>query len=346
MDFDKIFIKDCNPTKMGGQAVMEGIMMKGADRMAVAVRRADQTINVRETPLKKRGKWVKWPIIRGVMTFVDSLVTGTRTLMYSAEVLEEDIGAEEEYEPSKFENWLEAHFGEKGVFNFALYLSVVLALVLSIGVFVLLPTWLVGVLGKVISSTIVLNLIEGVLRIIMFLIYVAAISRMEDIYRVFQYHGAEHQTIHCYENGLELTPENCAQFETLHPRCGTSFLMFVLIISLLLFSLLGWPNLAVRILSRLLLIPVVAGLSYEVLRWAGSSTSGIVKILSVPGLLMQKITTKVPDESQLEVAIVAVKACLQDRPAEERIYDVDSQGNPVDRNARSEDADESDHENE
>lgn len=346
MDFDKIFIKDCNPTKMGGQAVMEGIMMKGADRMAVAVRRADRTINVRETPLKERGKWVKWPIIRGVVTFVDSLVTGTRTLMYSAEVLEEDIGAEEEYEPSKFENWLEAHFGEKGVFNFALYLSVVLALVLSIGVFVLLPTWLVGVLGKVISSTIVLNLIEGVLRIIMFLIYVVAISRMEDIYRVFQYHGAEHQTIHCYENGLELTPENCAQFETLHPRCGTSFLMFVLIISLLLFSLLGWPNLAMRILSRLLLIPVVAGLSYEVLRWAGSSTSGIVKILSVPGLLMQKITTRVPDESQLEVAIVAVKACLQDRPAEERIYDVDSQGNPVDRSAQDEEADEDDHEHE
>lgn len=331
MDFEKIFIKDCNPTKMGGQAVMEGIMMKGADRLAIAVRRGDKTINVREIPLKKRGKWVKWPIIRGVMTFVDSLVTGTRTLMYSAEVLEEDIGEEEDYEPSRFENWLESRFGEKGVFNFALYLSVVLALVISIGVFVLLPTWIVGVLGKVISSTIVLNLIEGVLRIAMFLLYVVAISRMEDIYRVFQYHGAEHQTIHCYENGLELTPENCAQFETLHPRCGTSFLMFVLIISLLLFSLLGWPNLAMRILSRLLLIPVVAGLSFEVLRWAGSSDSFIVKILSVPGLLMQKITTKVPDDSQLEVAIVAVKACIQDRPAEERIYDVDSQGNPVDR---------------
>ena len=132
---------------------------------------------------------------------------------------------------------------------------------------------------------------------------------------------------------VPVSPENCAQFETLHPRCGTSFLMFVLIISLLLFSLLGWPNLAVRIVSRLLLIPVVAGLSFELLRWAGSSTSGIVKILSVPGLLMQRITTKVPDESQLEVAIVAVKACLQDRPAEERIYDVDSKGNPVDREA-------------
>lgn len=332
MDFDKIFIKDCNPTKMGGQAVMEGIMMKGSDRLAIAVRRADQTINVREIPLKKHGNWVKWPIIRGVLTFVDSLVTGTRTLMYSAEVLEEDI-EDEEYEPSGFESWIEARFGEKGLFNFALYLSVIIALVISVGVFVLLPTWLVGVLGKVISNTVALNLIEGVLRIVMFLIYVVAISRMEDIRRVFQYHGAEHQTIHCYENGLELTPENCAQFETLHPRCGTSFLMFVLIISLLLFSLLGWPNLAARIISRLLLIPVIAGLSYEVLRWAGSSDSIVVRVLSVPGLLMQKITTKVPDASQLEVAIVAVNACLQDRPAEERIYDVDFEGNPVDRAA-------------
>ena len=331
MDFDKIFIRDCNPTKMGGQAVMEGIMMKGADRMAVAVRRGDGTINIRETPLKEKGKWVKWPLVRGVVTFVDSLITGVSTLMYSAEVLEEDISEEEAYEPSRFENWVEDHFGEKGVFNFALYFSVILSLVISIGVFVLLPTWVVGLAGKVIHNHIVLNLIEGLLRIAMFLVYVIAISRMNEIRRVFQYHGAEHQTIHCYENGLELKPENCAQFETLHPRCGTSFLMFVLIISLLLFSLLGWPSLGMRILSRVLLIPVVAGISYEVLRWAGRSDSALVRILSVPGLLMQKITTSVPDESQLQVAIAAVNACLQDRPAEERIYDVDSFGNPVER---------------
>lgn len=331
MDFDKIFIRDCNPTKMGGQAVMEGIMMKGADRMAVAVRRGDGTINVRETPLKQKGQWMKWPLIRGVVTFVDSLITGVSTLMYSAEVLEEDIEMEEDYEPSRFENWLEGHFGEKGVFNFALYFSVIVSLVIAIGVFVLLPTWIVGLAGKVIHNHVVLNLIEGLLRIVMFLIYVVAISRMNEIKRVFQYHGAEHQTIHCYENGLDLKPENCARFETLHPRCGTSFLMFVLIISLLLFSLLGWPSLGMRIFSRLILIPVVAGLSYEVLRWAGRSDSKLVRILSVPGLLMQKITTSVPDESQLQVAIVAVNACLKDRPAEERIYNVDSFGNPVDR---------------
>ena len=165
----------------------------------------------------------------------------------------------------------------------------------------------------------------------MFIVYVVLISKMQDIRRVFQYHGAEHQTIHCYENGLELTPENCARFETLHPRCGTSFIMFVFLISLLLFSFLGWPNIAVRLLSRILLIPVVAGLSYELLRWAGRSDSAVVKVLSVPGLLMQRLTTKVPDESMLEVAIVAVNVCLSEEPPQSRIFDTDSKGNLIDR---------------
>ncbi len=329
MDFSKIFIKDANPTKMGGQAVMEGIMMKGADRTAIAVRRADGTINVKEEPLKPRSKWMKIPLIRGVVIFVDSLVTGVTTLMYSAEVLEEDIPEEEEYTPGKFETWLQNKYGEKGVFNFLLYSSVVIALVISVGLFVLLPTWVVGLCGHIISNPIGLNLIEGVLRIIMFVIYILGISKMNDIKRVFQYHGAEHQTIHCYENGMELTPENCASFETLHPRCGTSFLMFVMIISLLLFSFLGWPNVWVRLLSRIVLIPVVAGLSYELLRWAGSSDSLIVKVLSIPGLLLQRLTTKVPDKSMLEVAIVAVNVCLSDNEPGLRIYNVDSQGNLI-----------------
>lgn len=335
MDFSKIFIKDANPTKMGGQAVMEGIMMKGADRTAIAVRRADGTINVKEQPLKPRSKWMKVPIIRGVVVFVESLVTGVSTLMYSAEVLEEDIAdeeEEEEYTPGRFEAWIQEKYGDKGLFNFLLYTSVAIALVVSIGLFVLLPTWVVGLCGHLTKNAVALNLIEGILRIVMFIVYIAAISRMNDIKRVFQYHGAEHQTIHCYENGLELTPENCASFETLHPRCGTSFLMFVMIISLLLFSFLGWPNVWIRLLSRIILIPVVAGLSYEVLRWAGSSESMAVKLLSIPGLLMQKLTTRVPDTSMLEVAIVAVNVCLSDNEPAERIYDVDSKGNIVERN--------------
>ena len=220
MDFDKIFIKDCNPTKMGGQAVIEGIMMRGSDRMAIAVRREDGTINVKETPVREPSKWMKWPIIRGVVSFVSSLVTGTSTLMYSAEVLEEDLPEEEQENPGRLEKWVTERFGTKAAFSFLLYASVVIALVISIVVFVLLPTWLVGFCGKVISSKILLNLIEGLLRIIMFVLYILAISRMKDIQRVFQYHGAEHQTIHCYENGLELIPENCMKFERLHPRCA------------------------------------------------------------------------------------------------------------------------------
>ena len=332
MDFSKIFIKDANPTKMGGQAVMEGIMMKGADRSAIAVRRADGSINIKEEPLPPKKDWMRWPVIRGVMAFVDSLVTGTRTLMYSAGVVEEDIEYdEEESEPGRLEQWIGDRFGEKGVFNFLLYSSVVIALVISVGVFVLLPTWVVGLCKAFTQNAIILNLIEGLLRIGMFIVYVALISRMQDIKRVFQYHGAEHQTIHCFENGLELTPENCAQFETLHPRCGTSFIMFVFIISLLLFSFLGWPNVVVRLLSRILLIPVVAGLSYELLRWAGRSDSMLVKVLSVPGLLMQKLTTRVPDESMLEVAIAAVNVCLSEEPPRERVFDVDGKGNVIDR---------------
>ena len=316
---------------MGGQAVMEGIMMKGADRTAIAVRREDGTINVKEQPIPPKSKWAKIPFIRGVVVFVDSLITGTKTLMYSAEVLEEDIPTDQQEEMGKFDKWLLDKFGEKGFFNILLYSSVVLALAFSIGLFVLLPTWIVGIFGKVVESAIALNLIEGGMRIIMFVIYVLAISKMNDIKRVFQYHGAEHRTIHCFENGLELTPENCMSFESLHPRCGTSFLVFVMIISLLLFSFLGWPSVWVRLLSRLILIPVVAGISFEVLKWAGSTDNLLVKILSVPGLYMQKLTTKDPDRSMIEVAIVAVKACLSDEPPAVRIYDVDSDGNRIDR---------------
>ena len=205
-------------------------------------------------------------------------------------------------------------------------LSVIIALVFSIGIFILLPTAVIGWLKPFIGNAIVLNLIEGILRIIMFIVYIVLIARMEDIQRVFQYHGAEHKTIHCFENDLELTPANAQQFYTLHPRCGTSFLMFVMVISLILFSLLGWPSLLWRILSRLLLIPVVAGLSYELLKWAGRSDNWLVKLLSIPGLYLQKLTTRNPDDSQLEIAITSLKAVLVDPDTEyiEGIVDTDA----------------------
>lgn len=310
MDLSKIFLKDACPTSIGGQAVMEGIMMRGPERSAIAVRIPDGRIHMRTTPNKKLGKWAKIPLLRGVVSFVTSLVQGTGTLMYSADVLEHYWPTEEGVEEDKLEKWLNEKFGEQKAWTLMVYLSVAFAIVLSIGIFILLPTAIVDWAGRFVESPVILNLIEGLVRIALFIIYVELISKMEDIKRVFQYHGAEHKTIHCFEKGLELTPENAQSYYTLHPRCGTSFLVFVMVISLILFSLLGWPNLFWRITSRLLLIPVVAGLSYEVLRWAGRSDNWLVKMLSIPGLYMQKLTTEEPDLEQLEVAIAAMKAVM------------------------------------
>jgi len=324
MDLKKIFIKNASPTKVGGQAVLEGIMMKGENRTAVVVRLPDDTMHIKTEMLPKRGKWAKFPILRGVFIFGSALVSGTKTLMHSADVLEKYEGeGGEEYEKDKFEIWLENKFGQKGAWNLMLYTSVVLAILFTVGIFVMGPTLVVDLFKRFTENEVVLNLIEGVLRIILFVLYIVAISRMKDIRKVFQFHGAEHMCIHCYENQMELTPENCREFYTLHPRCGTSFLMFVMVISLIIFSFLGWPALLPRLGSRLLLIPVVAGLSYELLRWAGRSDTVVVKVLSIPGILLQKLTTREPDDKQLEVAIAAMKAAMADEtePCYEGICD-------------------------
>ena len=306
MDFKKIFIKDACPTKIGGQAVLEGIMMKGEDRTAVVVRGDKGRLHIKTEKLPERSKAAEVPIVRGVYIFVSTLMSGMKTLIYSAEILEqlnpEEAPAGEGDKPKD---------GEGGMpFGVMIAFSVAIAIAFVVGIFIIVPTVAVNFLGAFTDNAVLLNLFEGVLRIALFVVYVALISRMKDIQTTFEFHGAEHKTIHCYESGLPLTPGNAARYETLHPRCGTSFLMFVMIIALLLFSLLGWPNLAVRIASRLVFIPLIAGLSYELLRYAGQSESALVKILSVPGLLLQRITTRVPDESQLEVAIAALKAVI------------------------------------
>lgn len=323
MDLSKIFVKDANPTKMGGQAVMEGIMMKGDKKTAVAVRLPSGDIHIKTEENPKKRTWAKIPIVRGVIVFVNSLIQGTKTLMYSADVLEkyeEKLGEGALAEKGKFETWLEKHFGERAVWNILIALSVIISLVFSIGIFVIGPTAVINWMTAFTENEIVLNLTEGLLRIAVFVIYVLLISKMKDIHRVFQYHGAEHKCIHCFESGRELTPENCQEFYTLHPRCGTSFLVFVLVISLIVFSFLGWPNLALRIVSRLLLIPFIAGISYEVLKWAGKSDNWFIKIISIPGLYLQKLTTAPPDNEQLEVAIAAVKAVMdEDAPLYEGI---------------------------
>lgn len=323
MDLSKIFVKDANPTKMGGQAVMEGIMMKGDKKTAVAVRLPGGDIHIKTEENPKKRTWAKIPIVRGVIVFVNSLIQGTKTLMYSADVLEkyeEKLGEGALAEKGKFETWLEKHFGERAVWNILIAISVIISLVFSIGIFVIGPTAVINWMTAFTENEIVLNLTEGLLRIAVFVIYVLLISKMKDIHRVFQYHGAEHKCIHCFESGRELTPENCQEFYTLHPRCGTSFLVFVLVISLIVFSFLGWPNLALRIVSRLLLIPFIAGISYEVLKWAGKSDNWFIKIISIPGLYLQKLTTAPPDNEQLEVAIAAVKAVMdEDAPLYEGI---------------------------
>ena len=330
MDLNKIFLKDANPTKMGGQAVMEGIMMKGEKKTALAVRIPDGRIRIKTTENKKPSRWMTYPLIRGVVTFIASLVQGTKILMDSAEILALYEDDEEEYEESRFEKWLNEKFGSDAAWNFMLYASVVVALIFAIGIFIIAPTWVVNLMKYFTDSVLWLNLVEGVLRIALFVLYVWAVSFMPDIKTTFRYHGAEHKTIHCFESGLELTPENAKQFPTLHPRCGTSFLMFVFIIAFALHFLLGWPTLWLRIVLRLLLLPVIAGLSYELLKWAGKSDNIVVKILSLPGLYLQKITTKEPDMGQLEVAIASINAVRDDTPAREYIIGVDGNEETVD----------------
>ena len=335
MDLNKIFLKNACPTSIGGQAIMEGIMMRGPEKTAVAVRLADGSIHMKTQPTPKMNRWAKVPLIRGVVNFVSSMIQGTKVLMYSADVLEENYP--DEYEKDKFDIWMEEKFGKEKAWKVLMAFSVLIAIVLAVSIFMLLPTVVVGWLSAVTDSIILLNLAEGVVRMIIFIGYILLISKMKDIRTVFEYHGAEHKTIHCFENNLELTPENAQQFYTLHPRCGTSFLMFVMVIAVLAHALMGWPNVWIRIISRILVLPLIAGVSYELLKWAGRSDNWIVKILSLPGIYLQKLATKEPNGKQLEVAIAAMKAVLPENktPYFEGLCDLN--GEPIKEEPKDED---------
>ena len=334
MDLSRIFLKNACPTSVGGQAIMEGIMMRGPEKTAVAVRLPDGSIHMKTQPTPKVSRWGKIPIIRGVVNFVSSMIQGTKVLMYSADVLEANYP--EEYEKDKFDIWIEEKVGKEKAWKILMVISVLIAIVAAVAIFMLLPTVAVGLLSRLTDSIILLNLAEGALRMIIFIAYIMLISKMSDIKTVFQYHGAEHKTIHCFENNMELTPENAQKFYTLHPRCGTSFLMFVMVIAVLTHALMGWPNVWLRIVSRILVLPLIAGLSYELLKWAGRSDNWLVKILSLPGIYLQKLTTKEPSEKQLEVAIAAMKAVLPENktPYYEGICDLN--GEPVREEAEEE----------
>lgn len=296
-------------TSIGGQAVIEGVMMKGPEDIAIAVRKPDGEITLKKEKLKSNRKNIsKIPIIRGMYAFVDSMVIGVKALSYSAEFFEEEEVVKEKKKPSKLDDFMEKNM---------IPIAVLVSIAFSVGLFILLPTLVVSFLGNAVKTPLIMNLVEGIVRIIIFLAYIALISRMKDIARVFEYHGAEHKSIFCYENGEELTVENVRKYKRLHPRCGTSFLFIVMIVSILLFSLFKWPNILVRLVTRIALLPIVAGISYEIIKWAGRSDSKLVCIVSAPGLWLQKITTREPDDSQIEVAIEALKNVLvEDKDAD------------------------------
>ena len=298
-------------SSVGGQAVMEGVMMKSPTGVALAVRRADGTIATRYdnwTTKAKKGTFLGLPIVRGVVTFIETLSTGMNTLTESAKLAGEDI----EEEPTKFEKWLSEKLG-KSVESIVIGLAVILAIALSVGLFFLLPLGISSLIfGKAARvAGVWKSLTEGLVRLIIFIGYLLLCSRIKDVKRTFMYHGAEHKTIACYEAEEELTPENAAKHSRLHPRCGTNYLFLVMAVSILFFAAIGWnANFAVRLAMRIAFLPVVAGLSYEVLRLAARYDNWFTRIIRAPGMALQRITTKEPTPDMLEVAIAAFNLAM------------------------------------
>ena len=292
---------------IGGQAVIEGVMMKNRDEYATAVRKPDGTIEVKKDTYISMGEKVKLfslPFFRGIFSFADSMILGMRALTFSASFFEDD---EEDLEPSKFEKLLERVFGEK-MEKALMSMVMVFSVIMAICIFMVLPLFLANIFRHFIKSQTIMAVLEGVIRIGIFIAYIKLVSRMEDIRRTFMYHGAEHNCINCLEHGLELNVENVRNSSKEHKRCGTSFLLIVMIISILFFMVIQVKTLPLRILSRIILIPVIAGVSYELLRIAGRSDSKLVDILSRPGMWMQGLTTSEPDDSMIEVGIASVEA--------------------------------------
>lgn len=302
---------------IGGQAVMEGIMMRNGSEYSVAVCKENGEIEVKKETYKGVGskcKLFRLPFIRGIFSFVDSLVLGMKSLNYSASLFMED--GEEEEEPGRFEKWLQKKFGDKAE-KVIMDLTMVISIILAMGIFMVFPTWVSTLMKPLLGNGIWMALFEGVLRIAIFIAYVGLISLMPDIKRTYMYHGAEHKCINCIEHGMPLTVENVMKSSKEHKRCGTSFLLIVMVISILFFLVIRPETLWLRLVSRILLIPVIAGVSFEFLRLAGNSDNPVVNLLSKPGLMLQGLTTKEPDEKMAEVAICAVEAVFDWKAYEE-----------------------------
>jgi len=306
-------------TSIGGQAVMEGVMMRSANSMVMSVRRADGTICVEKQKLERkpwRKKIAKIPFVRGIFSFVDSLVQGMKLTTRSAEMYGEDAVAD--LEPSKFEKWLSEKLGLK-VENVAIVIGVLLGLVLSVALFIILPQFVVGFLDDFIESRLVLDIIEGIIKIVIFVAYILAVSLTKDIKRLFMYHGAEHKVISCYEHGEELTVENAKKYSTSHPRCGTSFIFIIMVVGILMTAVadnlfgLSRETLGesvVRVVVKLGMLPVIAGVAFEILKGLAVNDNLVLRILRSPGMLLQKLTTRQPDDSMLEVSLTSFKNVL------------------------------------
>lgn len=311
-------IEIIHKTSIGGQALIEGIMMRGPNEVAIAVRKPNKEIELKVNELNTLGmryKVFRLPFLRGMISLVESLSIGVKALMYSAEFFEDEEDTEE------VKATLTQKIFKDKAEDVEIFLTLLTAIVLSIGIFMILPNFITSLIKGNITNSIVLNLIEGAIRILVFLLYVVWVSKVDDVRRVFEYHGAEHKTIHCYEHGDDLIVDNVKKYSILHPRCGTSFLFMVMIVSILVLSFFGWPNPVLRVLIRILMFPVIAGISYEIIRLAGKFNNPVLNLLSAPGMMLQRLTTceldgalvksdttgkTFKDDDIIEVAIAAV----------------------------------------
>lgn len=318
-------------TSIGGQALIEGIMMRGPKKDAIVVRGKDGlTLELSDRKISPPGSFKSWPFFRGMFNFFDSQVVGVKALMRSADLAPEEM----QEQPSKLDLWLEEKLGNEKFQKAIIAIGVAMGMGLSIGLFFLLPMIIGGFFDQWVDTTLGLNLLEGLIRMCIFMVYMLLVSRMEEMRRVFSYHGAEHKTIRCYEAGLPLTVENVRTQTRLHPRCGTSFLLVVMVISILVFSVASSVLLAavpalqtiqgtflyrlLMIVFKLLLLPVVVGITYEINRWCGRKDNALTRMLSAPGMWMQNFTTNEPDDSMIEVAIMAVEAVLPEEEGTDR----------------------------
>ena len=318
-------------TMIGGQALIEGIMMRGPKKDAIVIRGTEGlTVEVSDRKIFPEGSYKTWPFFRGVFNFFDAQVTGVKALMRSADLAPEEM----QEEPSKFDLWLEKKLGNEKFQKFVIGIAVAMGMGLSIALFFLLPMIIGGFFDRWLTSTVAVNLVEGLIRMIIFMVYMLLVSRMEEMKRVFSYHGAEHKTIRCYEAGLPLTVENVRIQTRLHPRCGTSFLLIVMVISILVFSVASSGLLTlipaleamrgtflyrlVMIVFKLALLPVVVGITYEINRLCGRHDNAFTRAMSAPGMWMQNFTTNEPDDSMIEVAIRAVEAVLPEEEGADR----------------------------